>query len=97
MVLLLSDLGPRCCENRDLPAPRSNSDQDKTGYILMKKHQHPRTEEEEDGGDDQDNTEFSRKKKVKKSSPETEADSFASDHSCFVALCGFSHSLNNTC
>ncbi|CAA7033012.1 unnamed protein product [Microthlaspi erraticum] len=92
MVLGLSDLGPRCSENRDLPTQRSNNDQDKTGHISMKKHQHPRTEE--DGGDDQDNTEFPSKK-AKKSSPETEAGSFSSHRSCFVALVKASNLQND--
>ncbi|CAA7033011.1 unnamed protein product [Microthlaspi erraticum] len=96
MVLGLSDLGPRCSdsENRDFPTQRSNNDQDKTGHISMKKHQHPRTEED-GGGDDQDNTEFPSKKKAKKSSPETEAGSFSSDHSCFVALVKASNLQND--
>ncbi|CAH8263404.1 unnamed protein product [Arabidopsis lyrata] len=82
MVLNSSDLGPSRCEIRDLPARGSNNDQDKTGYISRKKHQHhPRTEE--DGGDDH---ELGRKKKVKRSNTETEADASLSDNSCFVAL-----------
>ncbi|XP_023639413.1 B3 domain-containing protein REM12-like [Capsella rubella] len=74
MVLKLSDLGPGCCENRGLATPSSDNDQGKTGNISRKKHRRLRTEEE-----------HVRKKKMKKTNLETEADS-SSDHSCFVAL-----------
>ncbi|KAL0845217.1 hypothetical protein Bca101_018463 [Brassica carinata] len=52
-------------------------DQEKMGY-----KKHPITEE---GDDDQDNTVLLGNKKVKKNSPNTEADSSSSDNSCFVA------------
>ncbi|VYS53394.1 unnamed protein product [Arabidopsis thaliana] len=83
MELNSSDLGTSRYENRDLPAPRSNNNQDKTGDISRKKHQRQvqkklmmRTTP----------VKHVRKKKMKRSKTETEVDASLSDHSSFVAL-----------
>ncbi|CAA7033021.1 unnamed protein product [Microthlaspi erraticum] len=95
MVFHVSDLGPNCSE---IPS-KDNDGQDDIGRSLLKKRLYPTTQVDFSSNDD-DNMELPRKKKVKKNSPEAEAEpqavsSSSSDKSCFVALVTASNLLSD--
>ncbi|CAA7033023.1 unnamed protein product [Microthlaspi erraticum] len=95
MVFHVSDLGPNWCE---LPS-NDNDGQDDIGRSLLKKRLYPTTQVDFSSNDDVSDTELlPRKKKVKKNSPEAEAEavsSSSSDKSCFVAIVTASNLLSD--